>query len=211
MKPATLSVLRRVFLPLNTIALVVVLIWAIQSNRIPILSRPSSGAGASATQPGFYGFNGQPLGADRGNGPGLGKPAPEFSLLGLDGTVLRLSDLRGKIVLVNFWATWCVPCRKEFPELVKAYEENKGDVVVVGVDLQENVDQVRAFAEDFGARFPIVIDEKGEVADAYRVLGLPSSYFIDRDGVLRGQYFGAMTSSIIAERLQEARLPQPAE
>jgi len=210
MSPATIAFLRRVVLPFNTVLLVVLLIWAIQSGRMPFVSNnPAGSSQAPLSASDFYALNGQPLGADKGSGPGIGKPAPEFTLLDTKGKVVRLSDLRGKTVLLNFWASWCIPCRKEFPELVKAYN-GKDDVVVLGVDLQENVGQVEAFAEEFGATFPIVIDTKAEAARAYRVLGLPSSFFIDATGILRAQYFGAMTPSIIAEKLAVARGAAPA-
>lgn len=78
-----------------------------------------------------------------------------------------------RVVLINFWATWCGPGRRELPEFVRAYNEGGGDVVVIGVDVQENGKAVREFADEFGADFPIGIGTKAEVADAYRVLGLP--------------------------------------
>ncbi|MHB8376396.1 MAG: TlpA family protein disulfide reductase [Dehalococcoidia bacterium] len=197
--------LRWVVLPVNTVALTVLLIWALQSGRFPGLGRESA-ASSQGVQANFFSLSGQPLGAARGSGPGLERPAPEFALQDLDGRAVRLSDFRGKVVLVNFWATWCPPCRKEFPELVRAYDESGGTLVVLGVDLQENPDAVRKFAAEYGAKFPIVIDVKASVAEAYRVFGIPSSYFIDQQGVLRDEYFGAMTRKIIADKVAKTRL-----
>ncbi len=194
---------RSLLLPLNAVALVVLLIWLLQSGRFPGL-----GGGESNTvvlSGDFFSTSGEPLGAERGIGPGLGKPAPEFALLDTDGNVRHLSDFRGKVVLINFWATWCAPCRKEFPELVETYDTQKSEIVVVGINMQENSDRVREFAEEFGADFPILIDPKAEAAEAYRLLGLPSSYFIDQQGVLREQHFGLLTRKIIDEKLEKAR------
>ncbi|HEU5323256.1 MAG TPA: TlpA disulfide reductase family protein, partial [Methylomirabilota bacterium] len=111
----------------------------------------------------------------------VGRAAPDFLLQTLDGGELRLSDLQGKPVLVNFWASWCAPCREEMPEIVRAYEAGKAEgLVVVAVDLQENDGEVRDFARDFGMTFPVVIDRSGQVASAWRiggpVQGIPSSY-----------------------------------
>jgi peroxiredoxin len=134
----------------------------------------------------------------------VGRPAPDFVLRNADGGTLRLSDLRGQAVLVNFWASWCAPCRQEMPEIVRAYGERRDDgLTVVAINLQENAAQVREFAEDFGMTFPVVIDRSGEVASAWRiggpVEGIPSSYFLDAEGVVRDRVFGPMS----AERLRE--------
>ncbi len=138
----------------------------------------------------------------------IGRAAPDFLLRQVDGTTLRFSDLRGKPVLVNFWASWCAPCRQEMPEIVKTYNAHAAQgLVVVGVDLQENTDAVRSFAREFGMKFPIVIDQTGGVADAWRiggpVQGIPSSYFIDKDGIVRARYFGPMTAQIIADNVKK--------
>jgi thiol-disulfide isomerase/thioredoxin len=99
--------------------------------------------------------------------------------------------LRGQPVVLNFWATWCKPCRQEMPRFVEAYDEHaNAGLVVVAVNLQEGTGIVRPFAEDYGMDFPIVVDRDGEVGDRYRLLGLPSTYFIDREGVIRSVFTG---------------------
>jgi len=144
----------------------------------------------------------------------VGRAAPDFLLERLGGGELRLSDLRGKAVLVNFWASWCPPCREELPVLVDAYQrhESRG-FVVVGVNLQEADGKVHDFAREFGVDFPVVIDRDGEVADAWRlggpVRGLPTSYFIDEHGVVRDFFYGPLTRGKIEERLAPL-LPQEA-
>ncbi len=123
--------------------------------------------------------------------PGEGDLAPDFLLETLDGGELRLSDLRGQAVVLNFWATWCAPCRKEMPQLVAAYDRHQQHgLVVVGVNLQENKGIIRDYAEDFGMQFPIAVDRDGRVADQYRLLGLPTTLFVDRDGVVRSVFTG---------------------
>jgi|FLYL01.1.fsa_nt_gi peroxiredoxin len=126
-----------------------------------------------------------------------GSLAPDFLLESLDGGTLRLSDLRGRPVVLNFWATWCKPCRLEMPRLVEAYERHRDQgLVVVGLNLQEGPAVIRPFAEDYGMDFPIVVDRDGDVGDAYRVggvgtdRGLPTTFFIDRDGVIRSVFTG---------------------
>jgi thiol-disulfide isomerase/thioredoxin len=139
-------------------------------------------------------------------GTEVGDVAPDFLLQTPDGGEIRLSELRGTPVLVNFWASWCTPCREEMPRIVRAYTEQAiGPFTVVAVDLQENDGIVRGFADDFGMDFPIVIDRTGEVGSTWRiggpVEGIPSSYFIDADGVVRARVFGPMTEDTLLENL----------
>ena len=199
------GILRNVVLPLNSVGLILLLIWALQSGRFPGLDRGPKVYDVSSAQSSFFSLGGQPLGAEQGDGPGIGDPAPAFTLLDTDGKPAQLSDFRGKVVLVNFWATWCPPCRKEFPELAKAYDEHNGDFVILGVDLQENTGEVRKFVEEFGAKFPIVIDVDASVSKAYRLVGLPSSFFIDQQGILRDQFFGPLSRKTLDEKIEQTR------
>jgi peroxiredoxin len=137
-----------------------------------------------------------------------GRAAPDFYLRSLEGEPLRLSDLQGKPVLVNFWAVWCTTCRAEMPDLIQAYEQNKqDDLVLVGVNLRETEARVKGFADEFGVPFPIALDRDGEVARTWRIggpsKGLPSSYFIDRDGVVRKVVYGTVTSRLMREGLDQ--------
>jgi thiol-disulfide isomerase/thioredoxin len=136
-----------------------------------------------------------------------GNIAPDFSLETLDGKVVRLADLRGKPVLINFWATWCPPCRAEMPEIQAAYEKyaDKG-LVVLAVDftVQDKLSDVKAYIQVLKLTFPILMDGTGDVgAGLYGVIGLPSSFFIDPDGILRRIQIGAIPPEKLDEYLAE--------
>lgn len=121
-----------------------------------------------------------------------GRAAPDFQLRTLGGTVARLSDYRGQFVLLNFWASWCGPCRGETPDLEAFYRQYRDrGLVVLGVNQQEPEGTARSFAELFGVTYPILLDRNGGVSDGYRVsTGLPISFFIDREGVIRRIFIG---------------------
>ncbi len=136
----------------------------------------------------------------------VGRAAPDFVLPTPAGGTLRLSDLRGRPVIVNFWASWCAPCRQEMPEIVRAYDAHTAQgLQVVAVDLQENAGAITSFAGEFGMKFPIVIDRTGAVSADWRiggpVQGIPSSYFIDSNGIVRARAFGPMTAQTISDNL----------
>ncbi len=136
----------------------------------------------------------------------VGRAAPDFLLERPEGGSLRLSSLQGQPVLINFWATWCPPCRDEIPELIEAFEQHADEgLVVIGIDLQEPDKTVLQFAEEFGITYPLVIDQSGGVQDIYRlggIDGLPSSFFIDESGVIRSRISGPMTKEMLDERLE---------
>ena len=120
-----------------------------------------------------------------------GALAPDFLLQALEGEETRLSDFRGQPVVLNFWATWCGPCRKEMPQFIAAYDAHREEgLVVIGLNLQESESIIRPFVDDFGIDFPVLIDRDGEVGDDYRLLGLPATYFIGRDGVIESAFIG---------------------
>ncbi|UYN89303.1 MAG: redoxin domain-containing protein [Anaerolineales bacterium] len=133
--------------------------------------------------------------------PVVGSAAPDFALPGLDGEQVRLSDLRGQRVLLNFWATWCGPCRQEMPAIQARY--NHGDFAVLAVDFGETRQQVQNFVTEIGVDLPIVLDADGSVQELYRVRGYPTTFFIDTKGVIRFFHIGEMTANDIDNYLKQ--------
>ncbi|MDY6912410.1 MAG: TlpA disulfide reductase family protein [Chloroflexota bacterium] len=137
--------------------------------------------------------------------PKVGRLAPDFTLTTLDGASITLSDLRGKTVFINFWATWCPPCRAEMPDIEAIYQEYKDrDVEVIGVDLVKKPDSVRQLVQEGGYNWTFAIDSTGEVANTYLVAGIPTSVFIDRQGVIHAIRIGAITKSAMQTHLDTA-------
>ena len=131
-------------------------------------------------------------------------PAPDFTLVTLDGTQVRLSELKGQVVLINIWATWCPPCRAEMPMIQAAYERYREQgFTVVAVDLREDPAAVDAFMKERALTFPALLDRDGRVSSAYRAYALPSSFFVDRNGVIRAVYRGPMPRSVIAGTVEQ--------
>jgi len=125
--------------------------------------------------------------------PFPGYRAPDFALKDLDGNLVRLSDFLGKPVLLNFWATWCPPCRKEIPDL-QAFHEQYGDsVVLLGINWSEEAGDIKAFLSKYDANYTNLIDEWGKFFVLYQLTGLPTSHWIDEKGMVRGIWIGAMS------------------
>jgi len=119
-------------------------------------------------------------------------PSVDFQLPDLSGADKKLSDYRGQVVFLNFWATWCGPCRSEMPAMESVYQELKDDgFVILAVDLGEDRETVQNFADDLGLSFPIVLDQAGEVGGAYEARSIPTTYLIGKDGNILGRAVGA--------------------
>ena len=178
------KLLRRVVYPVAVIAAIIGVIWWLEA-RDDAPTSPSGERYGPVQMPAAMATAGLDISAKEG------ALAPDFLLETMDDSELRLSDLRGQPVVLNFWATWCKPCRQEMPRFVEAYDEHADEgLVVVAVNMQEGKGIVRPFADDYGMDFPITVDRDGEVGDRYRLLGLPTTYFIDRDGVIRSIFTG---------------------
>ncbi len=139
--------------------------------------------------------------------PQKGFLAPDFELKTPAGERLRLSDLRGQAVLVNLWATWCPPCREEMQTIEKVYGEYKDQgfvVLAVNMTYQDAPSDVMPFVEGQRLTFPILLDETGEMADAYQLRSLPSSYFIGRDGIINEVVIGGpMAEALLRTRIED--------
>lgn len=143
--------------------------------------------------------------------PREGFAAPDFTLETLEGVPITLSDLRGKAVVVNLWASWCPPCRAEMPALQAAYEADRErglEIVAVDMTYQDSEEDAQRFAKDFGLTFTIALDRDGMVARQYLLRALPSTFFVGPDGVIRKVVIGGPMSeatirSTVSEMLEE--------
>jgi cytochrome c biogenesis protein CcmG, thiol:disulfide interchange protein DsbE len=133
--------------------------------------------------------------------------APDFELKTPTGETIKLSDLRGQAVLVNLWATWCPPCRAEMQSIEKVYQEYKDQgftVLAVNMTYQDDPLAVVPFVEEQRLTFPILLDETGEMANAYQLRSLPSSYFIQRDGIISEVVIGGpMSEALLRTRIKD--------
>jgi peroxiredoxin len=139
--------------------------------------------------------------------PAPGRTAPDFSLAGLDGEIVSLKDYRGSPVLLNFWATWCGPCRFEMPFIQEIYLDpdwQAAGVEIIAVNLGESSSEVEEFLSDNGLTFPVLLDSSTEVANRYNIRAIPTTLFIDKDGIIKRIDTGAFASAQeIDERLLE--------
>lgn len=132
--------------------------------------------------------------------PTLGYVAPDFALADLSEQNVQLSDLRGKPTLINFWATWCPPCRTELPDIEDFYQRHGDQIHVLGVNWSEDRQLVADFLEKRGVTFPNLLDLQGKAFVAYRLTGVPSTFFIDEYGIIRGAWLGPLKSDEIASQ-----------
>lgn len=136
--------------------------------------------------------------------PGL-KLAPTFSLKLLDGKTVRLQDLRGKVVVLNFWASWCPSCRQEAPALENTYRayKDKG-VIFLGIGINDTEENLKAFVEEFKKTYPNGLDATRRIADAYGVTGVPETFIITKDGQIARKFIGPITESQLSALIEEA-------
>lgn len=153
------------------------------------------GCVTAPTQPGaFPTFTPRPTSTPR--------PAPAFELPTLDGDTLALADYAGQIVLINFWASWCPPCTAEMSDFEAYYQAHKdAGFVIIAINLEESPDVVADFVERQGLTFPVALDLNGRTFGEYGGRGLPTSFFVRRDGALLGYWPGALTVEMLEDRL----------
>lgn len=135
-------------------------------------------------------------------------PAPDFVLTTFDGETLRISDLRGRPVILNFWASWCIECDKEMALLEATHRRYDGEVVFVGVDYLDTEAKGRAYLAQYDITYPNVPDRGGQVSADYRIRGVPETFFIDRDGLIQGVQIGPLDQPTLEGWI--ARLRDPA-
>jgi len=168
------------------LTLIVGLTWIIIT-RVPVSARQTPTT--QAPRPGFL--------------------APDFELPDLEGNMVKLSDFRGHPVVLNFWATWCPPCRAEMPAIVREYNRYQDEgLIVLGINQAEDPGKVINFQRQYNMTFPILLDTKMRVADTYRIRALPTTFFITPDGTIIDKVEGGMNSAMVQARfkhLMEAR------
>lgn len=136
----------------------------------------------------------------------MGNIAPDFEITTLEGEKVKLSDYRGKPVMLNFWATWCPPCRQEMPDMEQLHQEN--EIVVLGINLLDteiNENSVQKFVDQFGLTFDIGLDGDGAVALEYRINPIPTTFMIDADGIIQHKSYGAMDYDTMMKHLEQIK------
>lgn len=143
-----------------------------------------------------------------GNGllarPMMGFPAPAYTLMSLSGQRVSLQSLRGGPVLINFWATWCVACKAEMPQIQRFHELEGGKVTILGVDMREPAQTVRSYVQAGGFTWTFLLDQSGAVTNAYNIRFVPTSFFLDARGVIRQVYTGPMNLGQMESFLRQA-------
>jgi cytochrome c biogenesis protein CcmG/thiol:disulfide interchange protein DsbE len=138
--------------------------------------------------------------------PLIGRPAPDFQLVLFDGSEIRLSDLRGKVVFVNFWSSWCPPCRAEASDLETAWKTLKDkDMVFLGIAIQDQKENALGFIREFNVSYLNGLDSSGNIAINFGVWGIPETFFIDPNGVVTYKHVGTLGTDLLAAKLAEAR------
>ena len=140
----------------------------------------------------------------RASNPRQSGPAPNFSLTTFEGETITLSDLQGRVVIINFWASWCPPCRDEAPYLEATWRKYRDrDVVFIGVDYVDAEPNALAYIEEFDITYPNGPDIGQEIAKGYRIEGVPETFYVDKSGQLRGVHIGPLTPPILDDKIDE--------
>lgn len=134
--------------------------------------------------------------------PQAGKPAPDFELSSLEGSPVRLSDFKGHPVLINYWATWCPPCRDELPHIQKRYEQYSPALVVLAINAGEDPDTIKNYIDENGFTFPVLLDPDWKVESLFGIMAYPTSVFIDDKGIILARYVGGMSLDTLDDYLR---------
>jgi cytochrome c biogenesis protein CcmG/thiol:disulfide interchange protein DsbE len=142
--------------------------------------------------------------------PLVGRAAPPFSLPSVDGGApVSLDGLAGRPAVINFWATWCIPCLDEHAVLIEAARSSQGDAHYLGIVYEDDADRVRAFLRQRGAAYPSLLDADGKTAIAYGIFGVPETFFVDARGRIASKHVGPLTRESLAANLAKARGSTP--
>ena len=168
------------------------------------------GLARSGGNPGGLSVNSQ-----LGEVPVINGPAPSFAAISLDGTEINPLAYRGNVVMIDFWSSWCPPCRAESPVLSQVYQEykDKGEPIeFIGIAIWDRDEDIRRFVDEFNLKYPIAVDPKGRIAIGYGVAGIPEKFFIDSSGTLKKKLIGPINAgalrSVLDEMLADAELEQ---
>jgi peroxiredoxin len=143
-----------------------------------------------------------------GSGLMTGKKAPDFELQTIDGKSMKLSDLKGKIVLVNFWATWCPPCKAEMPEMVRFYNEHSSEKIeflAVNLTDSDSVSDVKKFAKEYKLSFPVLLDSAGTIGNTYKTVSIPTTFVVNAKGIITEKHIGPMSYDMMADFVKSAQ------
>ncbi|HEX6923269.1 MAG TPA: TlpA disulfide reductase family protein [Bacillales bacterium] len=134
----------------------------------------------------------------------VGSKAPSFTLTSLSGKTYSLSEAKGKPVVLNFWNSWCGPCKKETPELARLYRKYKGQFQLYGINVtaDDSLGAVKLFVEDYGVNYPVLLDKSGNVSDLYNVYSRPVTYFINAKGIIVGKIKGYQGAEILNKKVK---------
>jgi DsbE subfamily thiol:disulfide oxidoreductase len=128
-------------------------------------------------------------------GTQVGQKAPDFSLLDEKDEKVSLAQFAGKVVVLNFWATWCGPCRAEMPELQRFHQQKDTDVILLGIDIKEDKDTILQFMKRAGYSYPVVRDTFAQASDTYQIRAIPTTYVLDKQGIIRYKKVGPVTAA----------------
>ena len=142
-------------------------------------------------------------GSESVSAPAVGYYAPDFTVSTLTGEAFTLSEQRGQPVVVNFWATWCPPCRAEIPFFQAVARKYNGQIAVIGVDDGQPAPVVASFVSEMGMTYPVPLDEDSAVSRTYRVNSLPTTYFVDADGIVRNIHMGIISQAVLEEKIAQ--------
>jgi cytochrome c biogenesis protein CcmG/thiol:disulfide interchange protein DsbE len=145
-----------------------------------------------------------------GSTSGSGQPVPDLTLTGLDGSTVDLASYRGRPMVVNFWASWCPPCLKEMPDFEQVYQQRDGTVAFVGINVRESAATATDLATRTGVTYDLVLDTTGDASRGFSVVNMPTTVFINADGIVTSVHAGALTAAELNERIDAIAGPGPA-